>query len=90
MDPSIRDLSKRSHRVQGLVGIYQARLAIEAADNQPTLLIEEIFLARQIEKPTLRTRGGAFDHIEEAGKNPAIWSEPEMPSLVAALAKFVS
>lgn len=53
-------------------------------------LIEEIALALQIEKPALRTRGEAFVFIEEAGGNPAFWSEPEMPNLAAALAEFVS
>ena len=53
-------------------------------------LVDEIALARQIEKPKLTTRGDAFEYIEAAGGNPVFGREPELPDLAEALAEFVS
>ena len=53
-----------------------------------TYLIEQICLDLQVELPRFRTRGEAFNWIEEMGGNPRYLSEPGRPDLAEIAAVF--
>lgn len=53
-------------------------------------LVEEIVLALKIERPTLHTRGEAYQYIKKASGNPVFWAEPPMPNLAGLIAEIRS